>query len=135
MRVKHDAPALKRVRFVYEVLCPVGATPENDQLSVVARLAEEGDNEYSGRVVSTDIQLLKLSTAKAACAKHGTDREFFDLPDFAVGQRVWWTDPDDGACSGWFVVRSYKGDTYTLSNREGSVADALGAELSERKPS
>ncbi len=37
-----------------------------------------------------------------------------------IGAEVYWNDPDDGACSGWYIIQSIKNnDTVVLTNESG----------------
>jgi len=126
------APVLKRVRFVYEVLVEPGDTEvERMGLADIQMACEQGD--CSGHFIETSSKMLNLRQAKLACAEHGTALEFFDLPEFAVGTRVWWTDPDVGACSDYGTVVKYDG-AYTLRKAGGGEVVCPADELSRKKP-
>lgn len=54
--------------------------------------------------------------------------------NFKEGDRVYWSDPDDGLCSGAGVITSVKGDDddegiYTVSKDDGGEVEALPHEL------
>ena len=57
-------------------------------------------------------------------------------PDFANGDRVFWTDPDDGTCSAWGVVVAEtrgidpKTDTITIKTDAGDEIEVLESEVS-----
>ena len=125
--MKTKNPVLKRVRFTFEVLCSLDDDPE--ELSISGALEECLNGEFSGLLVgSPDVKLLDLKQARVACAEHG-DR-FFGLPWFDIGAKVWWTDPDNNLCSGWWKVIGWiQGDTYHLTNAAGGECEALGHEL------
>jgi len=58
-----------------------------------------------------------------------------DEPQFAVGSRVYWTDPDEGLCSGYGVVAKYLGsDTYSINRDDHGEVEAPGYELTLKKP-
>ena len=127
------APVLKRVRFVYEVLCPVDDTEvEKMGLADIQMACEQGD--CSGHFIETTTRLLTLRQAKLACEEHDTDLDFFEIPEFEIGTRVWWTDPDDDASSGWYTIVDFYGETYQLKNEAGGECEALEHELSITKP-
>jgi hypothetical protein len=52
----------------------------------------------------------------------------------ALGSRMYWTDPDDGLCSGWGVVTQIEGDIITIAKDDGGGAEVFAHELSEAKP-
>jgi len=54
-------------------------------------------------------------------------------PQFSVGMKVYWTDPDDGVCSGVFIIEEIRGEVYRLGNEVGSDIEASYDELSEVK--
>ena len=127
------APVLKRVRFVYEVLCPVDdAAVEKMGLADIQMACEQGD--CSGHFVDTSVKLLNYRQAELACEEHGTDIVFFNLPQFPVGTRVWWSDPDQGLCSGWGTVADFHGDIYDLKMEGSGDTEANSNELSLKKP-
>lgn len=131
-RTAANQTVLRRVRYTVEILCDPADDPTDMDLELLPRCCIEGD--MSGRVVGwTSIENLSLRQALLALKKHGTDPEFFSLPDHAVGSRVWWNDPDNGACSGWYTVAGYQGGVYRLKNEAGSEAEAFGNEVSKRK--
>jgi len=129
---KTKNPVLKRVRFTYEVLCPLDDDIENAGLADIQMACQDGD--CSGHFVDTEIKELDLKQALNACAEHGTDPEFFQLPEFAVGTRVWWTDPDEGLCSGWGSITDFHGGIYELRMEGSGETEANGSELSLKKP-
>jgi len=46
-------------------------------------------------------------------------------------QEVYWTDPDDGLCSGWYTIRTFISEEIVLlTNEEGSEVEAFVHELS-----
>lgn len=131
-RKSKPAPVLKRVRFVYEVLCRVENTEiERMGLADIQMACEQGD--CSGHFVETSNCLLSRRQAKLACEEHDTDLDFFEIPEFPVGTRVWWTDPDAGACSDYGTVVKYDG-AYTLRKAGGGEVVCPGDELSLKKP-
>lgn len=123
---------LKRVRFTYEVLCHLDTNTDEMDLATVLRECSCGD--MSGRSLSHETKMLTLHQARIACGQHGTDIEFFNLPEFAVGTTVWWTDPDADASSGWYVVKTFNGEIYGMTNAAGGECEAFGHELSLKKP-
>lgn len=46
-----------------------------------------------------------------------------------VGHKVYWNDPDNGSCSGFYRVKSIKGEIFSLMNSKGSEVEALLHEL------
>lgn len=130
---KKSAPVLKRVRFYYEALCEVDVDAENMDLASV--LLECSSGGMSGLSIgSPEVKLLDLKQATLACEQHGTDIEFFQLPTFDVGSRVWWTDPDADSSSGWYVIKVWTGEIYQMTNAAGGECEAYGHELSLKKP-
>ncbi len=126
-------PVLKRVRFTFEALCHTDMNAESMDLADVLRECDDG--EMSGLAVgSPEVKLLDLRQAKLACAVHGSDPEFFQLPEFDIGTRVYWTDPDAGACSGWYTIRAWTGEFYQMTNAAGGECEAFWHELSLKKP-
>jgi hypothetical protein len=58
------------------------------------------------------------------------DIAFFGTePKFAVGDEVFWHDPDDELCSGHYIVQAVVGDIYRLRNDAGSETEAFEHEL------
>src|SRR6266446_318682 len=60
------------------------------------------------------------------------------LPSIKPRKRVWWTDPDNGTCSGWGVITKAQepvqlDSLITLKMDSGSCVEALPNELSESK--
>ncbi len=53
---------------------------------------------------------------------------------FNVGDEVYWTDPDEGVCSGYGIVKDVtpfkNGEIYCLKMKDGGELDALEEELS-----
>ena len=47
------------------------------------------------------------------------------------GAKVYWTDPDDGLCSGYYTVESHKGEIVTLADGQGGTCEALESECTE----
>lgn len=130
---KTKNPVLKRVRITYEVLCPIdGTAVENMSLPDIHMACADGD--CSGHFIDTEVKLLDLKQAKVACAEHGSDPEFFSLPEFAAGTRVWWTDPDADKSSGWYVIQKINGEIYAMVNKAGGECEAFGHELSLKNP-
>lgn len=126
-------PVLKRVRFTYEVLvAPDDTSVEKMGLADIQMACEQGD--CSGHFIETTTKMLNLRQAKLACAEHATDPEFFELPEFEIGTRVWWSDPDADSCSGWYVIKTFNGEIYGMTNAAGGECEALGKELSLKKP-
>ena len=56
----------------------------------------------------------------------------FQMPEcfLKVGARVFWTDPDDGICSGEYTIVGINGEVYLLDCK-GSEVEAPAHELSE----
>lgn len=56
----------------------------------------------------------------------------FQMPEcwLQVGKQVFWTDPDDGICSGEYTLTEIRGDVYVL-DFNGSEVEAHVSELSE----
>jgi len=126
-------PVLKRVRFTFEALCRVDGNAENMDLASVFMECSIG--EMSGiSLGSPEVTLLDLKQARLAVEQHGTDPQFFDLPKYAVGARVWWTDPDQGSSSGWYRIVEANGEEYAMVNTAGGECEAMEHELSLRKP-
>jgi hypothetical protein len=123
---------LKRVRFTYEVLCHLDVNTDEMELADVLR--ECVDGEMSGRSLSHETKMLTRHQARIACGQHGSDIEFFSLPEFDIGARVWWSDPDADASSGWYVIKTITGEIYGMTNAAGGECEALGHELSLKKP-
>ena len=48
------------------------------------------------------------------------------------GDKVWFTDPDEGLSSGWYNVDYICGEVYSLSNEHGNV-EAYEEELRKEK--
>lgn len=133
MTAKTKTPVLKRVRFTYEVLCHIDVNAESMDLADVLRECYDGEMSGLG-IGSPEVKLLDLKQAKQACAEHGSDPEFFELPEFEVGTRVWWTDPDEGKSSNWYIIQKINGDVYGMVNMAGGECEAFGHELSLKKP-
>ncbi len=57
----------------------------------------------------------------------------FDMPAprFKVGDKVFWTDPDENLCSGDYVIVAIHGEIYALANESGSEVEALLHELAD----
>lgn len=53
---------------------------------------------------------------------------------YAVGDEVWWNDPDHRISSGYYRVESVRGEIITIKNEAGSTAQAFVHELSPTKP-
>ena len=51
------------------------------------------------------------------------------MEQITVGCTVYWEDPDNGACSGNYVVDSIDGEIYNISNEVGSETQAYENEL------
>lgn len=49
---------------------------------------------------------------------------------FYVGDRVHWTDPDEGISSGDYIINGIFGDIFELTNDAGSEVECLEHELS-----
>jgi hypothetical protein len=48
-----------------------------------------------------------------------------------IGAEVYWNDPDDGICSGWYEIEEViDEETFRLKNESGSEVEALIEELS-----
>ena len=54
--------------------------------------------------------------------------------DLRVGDQVYWTDPDNGECSGYFIIKEIwqakSSDIFFLENEHGSELEAFRHELS-----
>jgi hypothetical protein len=130
---KIKKPVLKRVRFTFEALCHLDAN--TDEMDLREVLAECHSGEMSGRSLGHETKLLNLQQACKACSEHGSDAEFCDLAAFEDGQRVWWTDPDQGLSSGWWTIVEYDGGgIYNMKNKAGGECQACYHELSEHAP-
>lgn len=121
---------LKRITITYEVLAPEDFC--TDELDLAELMEECHDGECSGRSLGHTTVGLSLAEAKDACARHGTDPDFFDLPKYAIGTRVHWTDPDDDICSADAVVVDHHGDGVHLCvNTAGGEIECYANELKE----
>lgn len=124
------APVLKRVRFTYEVLCPVDDTDvEKMGLADIQMACEQGD--CSGHFIDTEVKLLNCRQAKLACEEHGSSPDFFLIPEFEIGTRVFW---NHGACSTYARVTAYDHPIYSLVNEAGGEIKCEGHELFLKKP-
>lgn len=58
-----------------------------------------------------------------------TDSEIDQLHS---GDEVFWTDPDDGACSRTYTISTIKvsGEVVTITDRDGSTLECFAHELS-----
>lgn len=55
-------------------------------------------------------------------------------PEFVPGDRVYWTDPDGGLCSGYGTVAEQLGDVYyRITKDDGGTVDAPESELQDAK--
>lgn len=56
----------------------------------------------------------------------------FELHCLKHGDEVYWTDPDEGACSRYFTIRSIyiSGDIVTITDIDGSDIECFAEELS-----
>jgi hypothetical protein len=127
--------ALKRITFTFEALCSADMDSETlSELDLADVLRECHNGDMSGRSRGHRVEDLDLKQARAACAEHGTDPDFFQLPAYEVGERVWWSDPDDGVGSGWYQIVSWRGGHYEMVNDAGGECEALDHELSGTKP-
>lgn len=50
--------------------------------------------------------------------------------DIRVGDEVYWNDPDEGICSGYYKVSEVLGDVFRLTNDSGAELEAFRHELS-----
>ena len=55
---------------------------------------------------------------------------------FKAGDRVFWTDPDEGWGSGWYTIKEIEddGDMVYIGNDEGSETECYPHELSASGP-
>lgn len=51
-----------------------------------------------------------------------------------AGDRIYWTDPDGGICSDYYLVRGVYGDGVRLTGNSGSEITAVASELSLEDP-
>ena len=53
------------------------------------------------------------------------------------GRRIYWNDPDNGACSRWLKIASVKLNendySFSIETKEGDVVEGLWSELSEEE--
>jgi hypothetical protein len=130
--MKPKTHVLKRVRFTFEALCEPDVNAESLELQEV--LSECRAGYMSGRGLGCTVKLLTISQALKACEEHATDPEFFQLPEYEIGTKVWWTDPDKGVSSGWYTIREWTGEFYKMTNKAGGECEAYGRELSLKEP-
>ena len=50
--------------------------------------------------------------------------------DLRVGDEVYWTDPDEGTCSGYGKIVKINGEVFTLRMNSGGETEAFRHELS-----
>ena len=49
---------------------------------------------------------------------------------FKVGDEVFWEDPDNGACSGFYTIRRITGEIFFITNLAGSEVEVFAHEIS-----
>lgn len=67
------------------------------------------------------------------CNCHCGEYAVADEESFAVGDKVYWEDPDGGTSSGVYTVASVNGETVAIRNENGSEAEVPPEEIEKIK--